>query len=520
MQLRFLRNVSIAVGGLFAVPTEGVAQDLLAQLSAGFRDSESFGSACSAIADIDGDGVPDIVVGAPNTTINSTERGRVYLFSGATFQHLDSIDGVQMGGQFGRRVAGLPDLDGDGIADLLASSPYFDNGSGADSGRVFVYSGATRALIRFHDGSNSGWFGLDLASIRDLDGDGVDDYLIAAPQQGAGHVYGYSGATGSQLFAIHGWNPYQSFGESVAAAGDVDLDGIEDFAVDSRDSALGGGSGRGRVDVYSGATRSTIASLVGAAPDDGSLGSGLAGRADFDGDGIPDLVVGDANHYINGALGFGSVTVYSGATWSAIQTWLGPSPDPSQFGDSVAVLDDVNGDGTSDVLVGTVSKTGAAYLYSGKTGHALYEFASGNDGDYFGVVVTSADDLTGDGLTDLTIAAPSDSQFGFHSGRAYVYAGSPLFLQSNSTALNPGDTLDLSTHCREPSVLTALAIVEVGSIPTFNILDLGPADSLGERTLSATVPTGLSGLDLSLQAFADDSKQGVVASAVLQLTFL
>jgi FG-GAP repeat protein len=515
-------TLPLFLGALFSLRAELVAQQLIGELDSGNRTAtgDEFASSCASISDLDGDGVPDLVVGAPLARISTTRNGRVYVFSGATRALLYSHDGSQNDERFGYHVAGGWDIDGDGAGDFLVASPTFDTSAGVDRGRVLVYSGRSGALIRSHDGQRGSQFGYSLAMISDLDGDGRSDYLIAAPYDGNGTVYAVSGATGTFLYSLPGWIAQQFLGDSLAAVGDVDSDGVDDFAVGSRVSTGGGGPQRGRVDVFSGATRSRIAALIGQAPDDGSLGSSLTGGADLDGDGVPDLVVGDANHYIGGTSGYGAAFIYSGASWNPIQTWLGASPTDA-FGFDVAVLGDVNGDAVSDVLISNgYAKIGAVYLYSGKTRNGLYEFTSGFAGDKFGQQVASVGDLDGDGLADLEIGALADSQHFVDSGRAYLYAGSPLFLQANSTALNPGDLLDLASHCREPSVLTALAIVDVGSLPTFNVLDLGYADSLGERSLTATVPSGLSGLVLSLQAFADDSKQGVVESAVLELTFL
>jgi hypothetical protein len=516
------QTLPLSFGVLICVNAGLSAQQLIDELDSGNRtaDGDEFASSCTSVPDLDGDGVTDLVVGAALARISTTRNGRVYAFSGATRALLYSLDGPQDNERFGYGVAGARDLDGDGFGDFLVAAPYFDNSSGQDSGRVYVYSGKSGSLIRSHDGPYRGEFGHALATIGDLDGDGAGDYLIAAPTASNGKIYAFSGATGAFLFAHSGWNSGQEFGDALATLGDVDTDGVDDFAVGSRDSARGGGSGRGRVDVFSGATGSKIAALVGTAPDDGSFGSSLAGGADLDGDGIPDLVVGDANHYVGGVMGFGAAFIYSGASWNSVKTWLGSSPTDG-FGFDVAVLGDVNGDAVSDVLISNgYPKIGGVYLYSGRTSYELYEFKSGIAGDEFGHQVADVGDLDGDGLADLEIGAPDDSKLFWHSGRAFLYAGSPLFLQSNSSALNPGDLLELASHCREPSVLTALAIVDVGSIPTFNVLDLGYADSLGERSLTATVPTGLSGLVLSVQAFADDSKQGFVASAVLDLTFL
>lgn len=524
-----MRSIIVASAIAFSLSfvASATAQELLAELSSGRHNDngELFGCSCSAVPDVDGDGVPDFVVGAYDTVTGAGVTGRAYVISGATFKTLYSVDGAHDGDRFGYTVTGSPDVDGDGFGDFLVGAITVDVGGKQEAGRAYLYSGKSGALIRSHDGKqSSGWLGSTLASIGDLDGDGTPDYLIGAPRQvassgvGQGRVYACSGATGALLFAVEGQTSGQEFGRSLATVGDVDGDGIDDFAVGSADSASGGGSGRGRVDLFSGRTSATLFSLVGQPPYDASLGISLAGRADFDGDGVPDLVVGDSSNSKNGAFS-GAAFIYSGATASLLGEWEGANAGDG-FGFAVAVLADANGDGRPDLLAGSLTDTEAtATLISGGTGHELYQFRSGKSGDYYATVVCNAEDLTGDGISDLAIGAPDDSTDGSETGRAYVYAGNELFLEVSPSAPAAGATLDLAWHCREPSVLTLLALVDVGTAPAFTILDFGPADGLGERSLAASVPPGLAGLDVGLQAFAADSRLGTVASSVERLRF-
>jgi len=501
-------------------------QDLIGEVADGSIGG-LFGFACAGIGDVDGDGVPDILVGALYADSPNGKTGQAFVFSGATLGLLDTLDGSQVGEKFGFRVLALPDIDGDGVGDFIVSSPWYDASAGGSDGRITVYSGRTRQSIRSHDGEKAAnTLGYSLAVANDLDADGVADYLVASnvftstTHIVTGRVYAYSGSTGSLLFTLTGSTDFQFFRESLATIGDVDADGVDDFAVGSLDSAMGGGSGRGRVDVFSGATQSVITSFVGAPPDDAGIGKALSGGSDFDGDGVPDLVVGDPYHLTNGADS-GAVFVYSSATWTPIFTWYGRNPS-DQFGVDVRCVGDASADGVPDVLIGSsigYKRRGNAYLYSGRTGHRLFRFVADEPDTKFGQMLGVVGDITGDGSADLLICASEDSKAGPDVGRVFIYSGNDLFLDSNGTSFPAGAVAEFDWHCPSASSLSALAVVAISSNPTFTIVDVGLTDILGERSISATVPPGLAGLDMSLGAFAIDPNLGLIESAVMSVSF-
>jgi hypothetical protein len=501
-------------------------QDLIGEVADGSVGG-LFGGACTGIGDVDGDGVPDLLVGAMYADTSNGQSGQAFVFSGATLGLLYTLDGSHVGDLFGLRVAALPDIDGDGVGDFIVSSPSYNASVGHNDGRISVYSGRAGWIIRDHDGETAGDdFGYSLAVANDLNGDGVADYLVGANDYTStthvvtGRVYAYSGSNGALLFTLTGSTDNQFFGETLATIGDVDADGVDDFAVGSLDSARGGGSGRGRVDVFSGATQSVITSIVGAPPDDAGIGKALAGGSDFDGDGVSDLVVGDPYHLTNGADS-GAVFVYSSATWTPIFTWYGRNP-LDQFGISVSCVGDASADGIPDVVIGSsigYKRRGNAYLYSGKSGHRLFRFVADSPATKYGQSVGVAGDITGDGRADLLVGAIEDSKAGYKVGRVFVYAGNDLFLDSNGTSFVAGANAEFDWHCPSTTSLSALAVVAISSNPTFTIVDLGPTDSLGERSISATVPSGLAGVDVSLEAFAIDPSLGLIDSAVVTVSF-
>jgi len=515
MHLSSFGAAFVVFASLGAFASDANGQQRIGELAEGGKNDQ-FGSSCTGIGDVDGDGVPDVLVGAEWANAPYRIAGRAYVFSGATLALLVTLDGENAGDRFGKCVLALPDIDGDGVDDYIVAAPYHDTSVGNMAGRISVYSGGSGLLIRTQDGSTSSYnLGASMAAIRDLDADGVGDYLVSAPGNG-GCVYAYSGASGALLFTTTGSGTSQ-FGFTLATIGDVDGDGIDDFAAGS----WSGGNGRGLFDVISGATQAKIVTVFGVAPDDAGLAKSLAGGGDFDGDGVPDLVVGDPDHLVNG-IATGAVIIYSGATWSPIATWYG-RVDGDGFGQSASCVGDANGDGVPDVLVGSVigsKRRGNAYLFSGRTFDRLFRFVSDAPATRFGVTIGAAGDLTGDGIADLLVGAVYDSKRGFEAGRVFAFAGNDLFLDANGRAFHANDVIHLGWHGANAATLSALAIVDVASVPCFTIVDLGATDALGGRSYSATVPAGLTGIDVSLQAFSLDPVRGPIDSAVVTLSFL
>ncbi|HWB21245.1 MAG TPA: alpha/beta hydrolase fold domain-containing protein [Phycisphaerales bacterium] len=271
-------------------------------------------------------------------------------------------------------------------------------------------------------------FGQSVAFAGDVNRDGVEDVIIGAPynDQGgtnAGRVYVYSGADGKLLKSLGGEHVGDLFGWSVAPAGDVNGDHYDDYLIGAPHNDAGG-SNAGRVYLYSGKTHTKLLTLTGKNAGD-QFGYSLAGGKDLTGDGTLDFAVGAP--FADGAgSNSGRVYVFGWKSSKAIDSFNGQHGGDN-FGKVVGIAGDVNDDGRADVIVGAPgndaggSSAGRAYVY-GKVGSSfkrLITITGSNAGDKLGSAVCGAGDANGDGYDDVLIGAPGANGV----GAAAVYSG-------------------------------------------------------------------------------------------------
>ncbi len=313
----------------------------------GGRAGEQNGYAVADAGDVNGDGVPDVISGAPG---QATDVGHAYVYSGATGKTIARLRGPHPGDMFGAAVSGAGDVNGDGVPDLLVGAP----GSGTAVGHAYVISGRTFRVIRVLSAHRPGdEFGDGTAHTADLNGDGVPDLIVGASGTNPGHgaAYVYSGRTGARLFRINGERGNAAFGQFfVAGVGDMNGDGVPDLYVGDYASNNAGQAG-GFAAVYSGVDGARLHAWRGAAGE--GMGPGRS-AGDVNGDGVPDIIVGNYTSS-DGAPAAGKVQVFSGATGKRLRTVTSTTPNENLGFDAVGI-GDTNGNGTPDFLVSAANR--------------------------------------------------------------------------------------------------------------------------------------------------------------------
>ncbi len=364
----------------------------------GSSDDAGIGSAASRIGDQDGDGLPDLLVGAPNHDAGEPTGG-VYLVPGAQGGTHELSEAILLMGNESLESAGWAvsagDVDNDGVDDLWVGAPGETEAS-ADAGMAYLLYGpitqggglslADGILVGSHRADRLG-HAVDARS--DVHGDGYADLLVTAPS-----------ALGQNLDAgkVYIWGGPLSFTQDVDDAGFV-------FEGDGAFEAAG-----------------TAAALL----------------EDASGDGLADLAVG-APGFVSGSADVGAAYImtelndgdYAAADADSLVMGVGPSPLAGSF---IADAGDVNSDGYSDLLVGATGEStngddaGAAYLVllptsvTTSVAFAQASFLGVSQGDSVGPVAGPGD-VDGDGHDDLLVGAPGESSHGDDAGAAYLIRG-------------------------------------------------------------------------------------------------
>jgi hypothetical protein len=296
-----------------------------------------FGHAVANLADLDGDSIDDYAIGEP-----FTGGGAVHVYSGALGTHLYTSEPAGRI-RFGYSISGLgADLDGDSVPDFVVGDPF---AGGSNRGVVSLLSGATGASIRNWTGSHSETLGLAVLGVPDVDQDGKADLLAGAPgaaPNGAssGKAVVLSSATGFTLHSFPGQSAGEKLGSSLGFA-DVNGDGIKDFLVGAPEDTRVTEAGRGSVRIYSGDSGWPLYKHF--SHDSSSrFGNALATGADLDGDGFEEILAGDPDDSLDHPTQ-GSVTAIGGR-----EVYLDIEPRTFVPG---SVVDVRVGDGTPGALM-------------------------------------------------------------------------------------------------------------------------------------------------------------------------
>ncbi|UYV11873.1 MAG: integrin alpha [Phycisphaera sp.] len=428
----------------------------------GVSETAWTGRSVASAGDVNGDGIDDLIIGAPREDLRAVfDSGSSYVVFGREFAtgaafparldlaSLDGTDGFRMDGEsptdsVGRSVAAAGDVNGDGIDDMVIGAPFTNIGGFTDAGSAYIVfgrdtktAGAFPAAFGLEslDGSNGfringvselSFTGFAVSSAGDLNADGVGDVIIGA-------------SNSRSTFVVFGQDASHAFTSVLSVA---DLDGINGFRLNDADYRT-------------------------------SSGYSVAGAGDVNADGIDDVIIGAYSTDAGGLATAGASFVVFGrdsraghafpldlelASLDGLDGFRIDGADAfDRSGTSVALAGDLNGDGIDDLAIGAPGPwegdprpPGAGFVLFGRNGPAGDVFPATiglasldgriglrldgeSERDEAGTSIASAGDINGDGMADLIVGAP------WASPRGSSWAGSTYVVYGRSVRGCPAD---------------------------------------------------------------------------------
>jgi hypothetical protein len=520
--LLFQNGSVMAVSGAWGTPI---------WLAQGGADNEMLGAELKILVDLDSDSTPEIASLSPEASSNGLyQNGILTVLSGAngsTHWRKEGTQGFEYVAQAAKAGA---DLNADGVAEILVRAPGGSTGGWLDNGWAEMLSGADGSSLWRVEGSAHGMnFGATSIRIDDVDSDGQADFALSAPGASAlglvenGRVEAFSAMTGASLWFLNGPVNYGRLGTGLASTEDWNADTHPDLI-----TGLSSADTLGRIDNgYLLALDAQNGALIwrkdGAVSGE-QMGTTVLQTEDFSGDGIGDLLLGSQFADVGGLLNNGEILGLDGTNGAVLWSVSGTESE-ELLGKDMVTRPDIDGDGGRDFLAFSpfsdtqgLRDNGLVKAFNMSDGSLIWRYDGGRDGSRTGTTRLLSFDHDRDGVQDLILGS-GVTDFGAYRGNGAVIAlsvGRTLTLDINNLVAGGIADFDCSGFVPDSNVTFLASIIGPGptqvgpgyvvalSAPIYN-LGATTANASGDASLSLAVPPSVAGATVWFQAIQDDN---------------